>query len=50
MNACEVAYAAGLFDGEGSISLVCQRRNRSHSPQVAVASNDFEVLAWFQKR
>ena len=46
----ELAYAAGLFDGEGSISLVRQNNNRSHSPQVAVASNDFEVLAWLQKR
>jgi hypothetical protein len=46
----ELAYAAGLFDGEGSISLVRQNNNRSHSPQVAVASNDYEVLAWFQKR
>jgi hypothetical protein len=46
----ELAYAAGLFDGEGSISLVRQKNNRSHSPQVAVASNDYEVLAWFQTR
>ena len=45
----ELAYAAGLFDGEGSISLVRQNNNRSHSPQVAVASNDYEVLAWLQK-
>ena len=45
----ELAYAAGLFDGEGSISLVRQKNNRSHSPQVSVASNDYEVLAWFQK-
>ncbi len=46
----ELAYAAGLFDGEGSISLVRQKNNRSPSPQVAVASNDYEVLGWFQKR
>ena len=46
----ELAYAAGLFDGEGSISLVRQKNNRWHSPQVAVASNDYEVLSWFQKR
>ena len=46
----ELAYAAGLFDGEGSISLVRQKNNRSHSPQVAVASNDCEVLLWLQKR
>jgi hypothetical protein len=46
----ELAYAAGLFDGEGSISLVRQNNNRSHSPQVAVASNDYEVLEWLQNR
>ncbi len=46
----ELAYAAGFFDGEGSISLVRQNNNRSHSLQVAVASNDYEVLQWFQKR
>ena len=45
----ELAYAAGLFDGEGSISLARQRNNRSHSPQVAVASNGCEVLRWLQK-
>ena len=50
MDDAELAYAAGLFDGEGSISLVRQHNNRSHSPQVSVASNDFEVLVWFQKR
>jgi hypothetical protein len=46
----ELACAAGLFDGESSISLVRQKNNRSPSPQVAVASNDHEVLAWFQER
>ena len=50
MDTGENAYAAGLFDGEGSISLVCNRSNRSHSPQVAVASNDREVLTWLQNR
>lgn len=50
MDDAELAYAAGLFDGEGSISLVRQNNNRSHSPQVSVASNDCEVLGWLQKR
>lgn len=50
MDDAELAYAAGLFDGEGSISLVRQNSNRSHSPQVSVASNDCEVLGWLQKR
>jgi len=46
----ELAYAAGLFDGEGSISLVRQKNNRTHSPQVSVASTDYEVVLWFQDR
>ena len=46
----ELAYTAGLFDGEGSITLVRQKSNRSPSPQVAIASTDFEVLGWLQKR
>jgi len=46
----ELAYAAGLFDGEGSISLVRQHGNRWQSPQVAVASTDYEVLEWFRIR
>ena len=50
MDECEIAYAAGLFDGEGSISLVRQRIARFHSPQVSVASTDREVLEWLQKR
>ena len=29
MDDAELAYAAGLFDGEGSISLVRQNNNRS---------------------
>ena len=46
----EAAYIAGLFDGEGSISLVRTRKNRWPSPQVAIASNDREVLEWLRTR
>jgi hypothetical protein len=46
----ELAYAAGLFDGEGSISLVRHRDNRTHSPQVSIASTDYEVVNWFRER
>jgi hypothetical protein len=50
VDIAELVYAAGLLDGEGSVSLVRQRTSRSHSPQVAVASVDYEVVRWFQKR
>jgi hypothetical protein len=46
----EIAYAAGLFDGEGSITLTRNRSTRFPSPQVAVASNDREVLEWLKAR
>lgn len=46
----ELAYAAGLFDGEGSITLTRHRDNRTHSPQVSIASSDYEVVHWFQER
>jgi hypothetical protein len=46
----ELAYAAGLFDGEGSISLVRSKHTRTHSPQVSIASNDHEVLDWCRER
>ena len=44
----EIAYTAGLFDGEGSITLTPIRSTRFPSPQVAVASNDREVLEWLK--
>lgn len=50
MNELDIVYAAGLFDGEGSISLVKHRINRWHSPQVSIASTDYEVCEWFQSR
>ncbi len=44
----DLAYAAGLFDGEGSITLTRTKRNRFPSPQVSVASCDREVLEWLR--
>jgi hypothetical protein len=46
----EAAYAAGILDGEGSISLVRVHKNRYPSPQVSVSSTDRELLEWLQAR
>ncbi len=46
----EAAYTAGIVDGEGSISLTRSKKNRWPSPQVAVASNDKELLLWLRER
>jgi hypothetical protein len=46
----EAAYAAGILDGEGSISLTRVHKDRYPSPQVSVASTDRELLEWLQAR
>ena len=40
----EAAYAAGILDGEGSISVTRNHTDRWPSPQVSVASTDRELL------
>ena len=46
----EAAYAAGILDGEGSISVTRNHTDRWPSPQVSVASTDRELLIWFRDR
>lgn len=46
----EAAYAAGILDGEGSISVTRNHSDRWPSPQVSVASNDRELLEWLRVR
>ena len=46
----EAAYAAGILDGEGSVSLTRNHSGRWPSPQVSVASNDRELLDWLRCR
>jgi len=48
VNEVDLAYAAGILDGEGSICLTKNRARRWPSPQVAVASNDRELLEWLR--
>jgi hypothetical protein len=45
----EAAYTAGILDGEGSISLTRNRKDRWPSPQVSVASNDRELMVWLSE-
>jgi len=49
MKDTEKAYIAGIIDGEGSITLVKQHKNRNPSPMVSVASTDLELLIWLKK-
>ncbi|MBI4672194.1 MAG: LAGLIDADG family homing endonuclease [Chloroflexi bacterium] len=46
----ELAYAAGIVDGEGSVSLIRSRPTRFPSPQVSVCSTDRELVEWFKAR
>lgn len=46
----EAAYAAGILDGEGSISITRNHSGRWPSPQVSIASTDRELLEWLQVR
>lgn len=46
----ELAYAAGILDGEGSVCLIKSRKGRLPSPQVSVVSTDRELADWFKAR
>lgn len=50
----ELAYAAGYFDGEGSISILAVTKYEServyHRLQISVASTDEEPLRWLHAR
>lgn len=49
----EKAYAAGLFDGEGSVQLPYPKNTngaRYHKLQVSLTSTDFRVLVWLKER
>lgn len=46
----EAAYAAGILDGEGSISITRNHVGRWPSPQVSVASTDRELVEWLRAR
>lgn len=45
----ESAWAAGLFDGEGTTSVLAAKRDKYIYPRMSMAQKDPEVLERFQK-
>ena len=44
MSPEEIAYIAGIVDGEGSIMLLRFHKNQHPSPCVTIASTSYELL------
>lgn len=47
--AFEYAWCAGLFDGEGTTSVLAAQRDRYKYPRMSMAQKDINVLSRFQK-
>lgn len=45
----EAAWAAGLFDGEGTTSVLAAKRDKWEYPRMSMAQKNPEVLERFQK-
>lgn len=47
---CKIPYVAGLFDGDGSISIARESRKKScsHTLRIKLSSNSFEIVSWMQ--
>lgn len=48
MSPQEIAYIAGIIDGEGSIMLLRFHKNQFPAPCVSVASTSIELLQWLK--
>lgn len=49
MTKTELAYIAGIVDGEGTITLTCYHGNQMPSPEISVANNNLQLLQWLKK-
>jgi len=47
-NLLNIAWAAGLFEGEGSIMIITRNNNRKYV-RLRIASTDFDVIDKFVK-
>jgi hypothetical protein len=50
MEEKDIAYVAGIIDGEGSICLTSRNKNKLPSPCVSVSSTDPELLFWIKSK
>lgn len=47
---CKISYIAGLFDGDGSISIKREtyKKSISHTLQIKLSNDSFEIVSWMQ--
>lgn len=50
MNDLEIAYLAGIIDGEGSIMLSKYHKSEYPSPCISISSTDLELLEWVKNK
>lgn len=48
MNIEELSYAAGLFDGEGTVTLTRNKANEQRSPTVSLSSTTYELVQFMK--
>lgn len=50
MTNTEIAYLAGIIDGEGSIMLTRINKNEYPCPCISISSTDIELLEWVKDK
>ena len=50
MTELEIAYLAGIIDGEGSIMLLKYHNSENPSPCISISSTDIELVEWVKER
>jgi hypothetical protein len=50
MNIVQIAYLAGIIDGEGSIMLSKYHQSEFPCPCISISSTDLELLEWIRDK
>ena len=50
MKDTDIAYIAGLIDGEGTVTLIRNRPNETKAPTISMTSTTKELLLFIQER